>query len=154
MHDVQTNAREIALKMLAARDHSSQEVRDKLISKEFSEETAQQVVEWLQGMNYLQDHDFAERLTSALVVRGYGPHRIRRELIRRGVPEDLREEALAGATGFEPIMDEFIRGKLQGTPPTKKLKTQMSNTLYRRGFDWEDINQAFWRVFGEGDENS
>ena len=68
--------------------------------------------------------------------------RVRQELRRRGVDEECIEQAL---DGFEPDGDKlrrFIRARLGDQMPDRAALRRVSDGLYRRGFSWDEINEA------------
>ena len=97
-----------AVRILAVRDHSEQELRRKLsapvMSKNGPEEidaTAEdydRVVAWCYEHHYLDDDRFASRFLASRGRKGYGPARIRQELNQKGVPGSPSEKRCASAT--------------------------------------------------------
>ena len=96
-----------ALEALARREHSSVELRRKLDVRA-SGETAtgrsqqhiDQVIEALMLDGSLSDERFAAEYVRIRVAKGFGPLRIRMELIERGVPDRLAEEHLTRPAEF------------------------------------------------------
>lgn len=86
-----------ALDLLSRREHSCQELRQKLRSKypdgDF-EATFDRVLVRLQELNYQSDKRFAEVFCRSRVQRGQGPLRIRQELQLRGVESALVQGAM------------------------------------------------------------
>ena len=130
-----------AVRILAVRDHSEQELRRKLsapvMSKNGPEEidaTAEdydRVIAWCYEHRYLDDERFASRFLASRGRKGDGPARIRQELNQKGV---AREQAIRKYG--EPLPREF----------SEKVKIQ--RFLLYRGFLMEDI-QDIWRNFAD-----
>ncbi len=82
-------AREIALRLLARREHSASELCHKLTARGIPEDTAEAVLGVLSREGLQSDARFAEGYVRARSEQGYGPVRIRAELRQRGVDEGL-----------------------------------------------------------------
>ena len=103
-----------ALQALARREHSTVELRRKLNAKvvntkalhteAHSEQLDQvhvdQVLEALLMDGSLSDERFAAEFVRSRVQKGYGPIRIRMDLLERGVPDRLAEEELTRPSEF------------------------------------------------------
>ena len=88
-------AKGIALRMLAYRDRSKQEVRDKLRQKGISVSAIENVVELFTGYGYLNDQTFAHRLARNLLeTKNWGFSRIGAALRDRGLAPDLVQETV------------------------------------------------------------
>ena len=96
-----TRVKEKALELLSARPLSRKELVDKLTARPRNPEkgplcdadTAGQAADWLEGLGYLNDKEYARMVAEHCAARGYGPARAREEL-RRGV--------CPGSTGTRP----------------------------------------------------
>mgnify|MGYP001087755785 CR=1 FL=1 len=156
-----TRVKEKALELLAARPMSRKELVDKLTARPRNREkeplcgadTAGQAADWLEGLGYLDDGQYARAVAEHCAAKGYGPGRIREELYRRGVPRDLWEEALTQAEDPAEAIDAFVAKKLKGAAVSdpKELK-KVSDALARRGFRWEDISAGLRRLGAEPEE--
>lgn len=82
-------AREVAVRLLARREHSAQELRHKLTARGIPEDTAEAVLRALSQEGLQSDVRFAESYARTRSERGYGPVRIRAELRQRGVGDGL-----------------------------------------------------------------
>jgi regulatory protein len=97
-------ARSRALHMLAGRDRSVAEVRQRLASAGFSASAIASTVEWLSALGYLDDQRFAGRYVHEKVKAGWGERRLRVELTRKGVERKHVEEALAAVHEEEQVV--------------------------------------------------
>ncbi|GAA5444424.1 regulatory protein RecX [Microbulbifer sp. NBRC 101763] len=82
-----------ALELLARREHSRHELKQKLAGK-FPGADFDALFERLQTLNYQSDQRFAEVFVRARVQRGQGPMRIRQELQQRGIRGELATHAI------------------------------------------------------------
>jgi len=78
--------------LLARREHSRRELRDKLLSRNFSPADVDSALARLIEEGLLSDARFAEAYIASCVRKGHGPTRIRRELEERGVPGVIIDE--------------------------------------------------------------
>lgn len=81
--------------LLARREYSEFELRNKMQEKMFSEQEIENVLRYCQQKHWQSDRRFAENYINARAQRGYGVNRIKQELRQlKGVPEDVIETAL------------------------------------------------------------
>lgn len=128
--------RNCALNLLARREHSQQELRAKLLLREFAREEIEQILQILKQENLQSDVRFAESYTRMRINRGYGPLRIGMELQQRGVDSDLIAANLAQDNEFWlDKMDEVKRKKF-GNKIAKDFpeKAKQMRFLQYRGF--------------------
>ena len=84
--------------LLARRPHFRAELSTKLARRGFEEEVVGATCDWLEELSYLDDRSAAERLVrGSLSRKGYGPLRMRAELVRRGVAAEVIDSTLAEA---------------------------------------------------------
>ncbi|MBF0425295.1 MAG: regulatory protein RecX [Magnetococcales bacterium] len=139
----------LALKLLAQRPHSVQELRRKLRRKGIDALVIEQTIARCQGWGYLDDAAFADTLVRSRVHnRRWGPERLRADLQGRGVAADQVESALKALRSTTDLvaLARAARDKRFGaTPPADRatLKRQY-DFLVRRGFDADTI----WQVLG------
>ncbi len=133
-----------ALHLLARREHSAQELRQKLQSKGATLESIAPVLERLREEDWLNESRYAESFTRSRVTRGLGPYRIRRELQERGVGEGDIEAAMAPFEDgwFELAIEvkEKKFGALREEDFRERAKQQ--RFLQYRGFTHEQIQVA------------
>ncbi len=144
-------AREKALTLVSQRQMSARELRDKLKQKGFPEETADSCIVWLQERRLLDEEGYAASIVRHYSAKGYGPARVRAELIRRGIPRDLQEEALAEFSADDSKIDRFIASRLRD-PADRDALRRLSASLYRRGFSGEEIRSALRRFHADLEE--
>lgn len=92
--DPEYRARSVALKLLARREHSRQELRLKLLQRKLTPEVIDPVLDEYEKEGWLDDARFADVYARQRMDIGYGPLRIESELQQRGVfqrPECMME---------------------------------------------------------------
>lgn len=144
-------ARDRALEMISRRLMSRKELHDKLVQKGESEENADYCVSWLSESGFLSDESYAAAIARHYASKGYGAGRVRTELSRRGVPRELWDEALGAMPETDGKLDRLISAKLKD-PCDREQVRKLGNSLYRRGYSWEEIRSALARYSAETDE--
>ncbi len=143
--------RERALELVSRRPLSRKELRDKLLEKGESEDTAEFCADWLTEHNFLDDARYAAAVVRHYAAKGYGAGRIRAELSRRGIDRELWEEALCAMPEADDKLDAFIASRLKD-PADRAQVQKITNALYRRGYSWEEIRSALRRHRAETEE--
>lgn len=141
-----------AMNILAAREHSLAELRQKL-KKKFSkhddwlnyDELIENVLQQLVEERLLDDARFTECFIRSRINKGSGPVKIRHELLVRGISSDLSNEYLDDSYDFWYEHMETVRSKRFGShyPEDYKEQSRQSRFLYQRGFSSEFIRKLF-----------
>ena len=84
-----------AVGLLARREHSLAELADKLAKKGYQAQDIQDALTVCQRQNLQSDARFAESLCRTRMHQGYGPVRIRQELLTKQVSRDDIDAALS-----------------------------------------------------------
>lgn len=152
-----------ALDMTAAKPMSRRELVDKLTAKRpktrdgrerpplADEALANETADWLEELGYLNDAEYAEQVVKHYSAKGYGEHKIKDELFRRGVPKSLWDAALLEAEEPEESIDAFLQKRFKGCQPDQKELKRASDALARRGYRWNEIREGLNR-YGAGIE--
>jgi len=137
-------ARKKAMDYLARREHSREELEQKLAKAGFDAGIAAEAVDRLAAADLQSDERFAEAFVHARVRRGKGPVRIRSELNERGVAGSIAGEALAAAdTDWRALAIDARRRKFgDATPKDFADKARQMRFLQYRGFETEQIQAA------------
>jgi regulatory protein len=86
---------EYAYRLLARHAYSEEEIRNKLLTKGFTEAGVTRTVARLKDQGYLDDTRLAADQVERLRAKGYGPEGIRAKLAQKGLPSETIEPALA-----------------------------------------------------------
>ena len=149
-----------AIRILAMRDHSEQELRRKLAAPVMSKngpealnvtpEEVDKVVEWCIENRYLDDERFVRQIIASRSRKGYGPARVRQELKQKGISRETIESAMRECViDWAQLAKEQAQRKYGEPLPTvfaEKVKIQ--RFLLYRGYLMEDI-QEIWRNFAD-----
>lgn len=152
-----------ALDMVAAKPMSRRELVDKLTAKRpktrdgrerpplADEALANETAGWLEELGYLNDAEYAKQVVKHYSAKGYGEHKIKDELFRRGVPKSLWDAALLESVEPEEGIDAFLQKRFKGCQPDQKELKRASDALARRGYRWNEIREGLNR-YGAGIE--
>jgi regulatory protein len=149
-----------AVRILAVRDHSEQELRRKLAAPVMSkngpeaidatQDDYDRVIAWCYEHSYLDDSRFVLRFIASRSRKGYGPARIRQELNQKGIARETTEQAMreCDVDWIEQAREQAIRKYGEPLPREFSEKVKIQRFLLYRGFLMEDI-QEIWRNFAE-----
>ncbi len=152
-----------ALDLIAAKPMSRRELVGKLTAKRprgkdgkekpplADEELANETADWLEELGYLNDEEYAKQVVRHYSAKGYGEHKVKDELFRRGVPREYWEAALLETVEPEEGIDAFLQKRFKGQQPDQKELKRASDALARRGYRWNEIREGLNR-YGAGIE--
>ena len=137
---------EKAVSLLNYRAHSRKELADKLKQKTGCGDTElNEVLDRLEELGFLNDRSYAAAVVRSCARKGYGAQRALTELSRRGIPKELREEALAEMPEDGGALERLIRAKLKD-PSDRDEVRKVTAAMVRRGFSWDEIRRAMDNV--------
>jgi len=149
------NGQQLALRLLALRDHSREEIRRKLTAKGLAGKEIEEALKKLEARRLVDDFRYAQHLAFTLSRdKLLGRQRIGQRLSQKGIPGDLAQAAIENAEGAWATgerLQELLKKKLKGRileemslPEKKKLFA----FLLRRGFLREDVAEALEALGG------
>jgi regulatory protein len=133
-----------ALKWLGVRARTSKEVRERLITKEYTEDIVEEVLRRLREQKYIDDTDFAKRWADERVrLHKKGRRWVRQELKEKGVPEQAIHDALSEVdeetewvSALSLGQKRWGRGSSKSDEPWQR-KQRVLAFLVRRGYSVE-----------------
>ena len=130
-----------AMDLLARREHSVGELRRKLKQRDYEPALIEATLEGLLADTLLNDAQFAKSYVRMRARRGYGPVRIRKELMEREVEGGIVEEPLSAFTEQWWGLAATVRHKRFGhaAPDDFQQRAKQARFLQYRGFDHEHI---------------
>ena len=136
-----------ALELLARREHSRLELRQKLIQRGFPADRIEPALDQLVEERVLDEARFAELYACGRADKGYGPLRIGRELRERGVSQDLVDTVLAGLEDdWLPKLRELHRKRFKALVPADAAGRMRQTRVFRQhGFTLDQIKHLFDR---------
>jgi len=140
--------RKIALDILARREHSVAELREKLSSRGFDADAIETTLGALMDDGLLSEDRFVENFVGSYTRRGHGPVWLRAELERRGIASAQVTETLANMDVDWVEAAGTVRRKRFGAkvPADFKEQGRQARFLQYRGFTAEQARAALRKL--------
>jgi regulatory protein len=136
-----------ALALLARREHSRQELRQKLLFRYPNQQIlVSEVLSRLEEEAYQSDVRFVEAYVRARQIKGIGTQRLRQELRMRGIEDQVIEQALMSSPDDDDTLQWILRvwqKKFATLPADAKEKHRQVRFLLYRGFRQQDVEHLF-----------
>ena len=129
-----------ALRLLARREHSREELARKLAPHAASPGIIEGVLAELHARKQLSDERYAEERARWL-ARKYGTAKIRQDLRAKGVDGELAERATSGLDEVQKARQILAR-KYPNHGMTREERAKRARFLQSRGFSYETIRSA------------
>ena len=139
-HKTERSATDVAVGLLARREHSALELKRKLRQRSFDEVEVEQALEKLQAKKLQSDERFTEAYVNMRTNRGYGPLRISNELKERGIDAGLIDQYLSNSqSDWQAVMQHQYKKKY-GSQSAGNYSEQVKRAKYLQGrgfyLDW------------------
>ena len=133
-----------ALDLISRREHSTKELKDKLIKKFELTREIENVLDQLLKNDLLNDYRFCESYVSIRKRRGFGPKKISYELLLRGIPNSISDEVINDIGGWDIAAKKALSKKFKDkSEPDMKAILKKKNFLQNRGFTFKEIEAVF-----------
>lgn len=123
-----------AVRLLSRREHSTRELREKLIRKGWPREITEPVLSRLQEDGLQSDERFAESFVRSRVARCHGPLKIRAALQQRGIHSPLTDNLLSPLEHRWPELALQALGTEIPARDDRDGRARAYRRLCRRGF--------------------
>ena len=133
-----------AMNLLARREQTSHELREKLQRKFPDSHQIESCIQQLQSDGLQSDSRFAEAAINSAVRKGHGELRIKRDLQHKGINGEIIIEAFAATEAdFFTLARQVMQKKFGYTPADNyQEKTKRMRFLQYRGFTQDQISEA------------
>ena len=134
-----------AIKLLSQREHSVQEMREKLARKysDLDKTTLEALLSGLQHDGLLSDTRFGEALVRSRSQKGYGAFYIRQALAQKGVHSDLIDRLLEDAPiDWLTSAKALVAKRYPEAVNEPKAWAKAAGFLQRRGFSSDVVRRA------------
>lgn len=135
--------RRLAMDLLARREHSSAELRDKLLKRGADPDLIAPVLAQLAAEGLLSEARYLEVLIRKRAQAGYGPLRIREELAQQGLKGSEVTTALQAFDWAERLNAVWQRKFAGQRPETLSERARQTRFLVYRGFP-ADLIRRLW----------
>lgn len=139
------SARNTAMDLLARREHSRVELRDKLRQRHFDAQQIEAALDQLEQEGLQNDARYAETYVHLRMLKGYGPVRISHELHQRGIADELTKDVLDSHRSEWIELMQQQRTKKFGSeiPQEYAARMKQARFLQNRGFSPESVMRLF-----------
>lgn len=136
-----------ALRLALLKRRTKKEVVEKLIDKGFESSLAEEAADYYMEAGYIDHRDYAKRYThDSVKIKGYGKERIKLELKRKGIEDEIIDAALSD---IEFDLESLMKKRFPSCSDEKQMN-KIFNFYYRRGFTPEEIKNASKNLYSEG----
>ena len=126
---------------LSRREHSKKELFNKLFKRVNDLELLNQEIDRLSNEGLQSDERFSEAYIRSKTQAGYGPIKIKMELVQKGISNNFLEIKFSELEiNWEDEIKELLLRKFPKTRynfDEEKIKAKAINFLQRRGFDFD-----------------
>lgn len=140
-----SKAKDQALKFLTYRQRSKSEIINNLKSKGYEEDIIENTLTYLEEYGLVDDLEFAKAfMRDKINLNNFGPERIRYELYKKGVHNNIIEEVLKEYDGEYERALALAKKRL---PSYKKddinaIYRKLGGFLQRKGYSYDCINRV------------
>lgn len=141
LNDIRFNA----MNLLALREHSVKELKDKLARKYGDIGLIEEAVAGLTAQNLQSDERFTQAFIAMRQRQGKGPVIIRIELREKGVASELISNFVddSDPLWFELVQDVWLKKFRGASPADSRERAKQMRFLQSRGFSGRHIQAAF-----------
>lgn len=138
---------DIALRLLARREHSRDELGRKLRARGFANEAIAPVLDRLVAEGALNEARLVEHYVAERAAKGFGPLRIRAELREKGLSDALvRDELDTWRERWPEQLAEVHERRFGAEPAADRAElARRARFLEQRGFPADLIRRLLWR---------
>lgn len=137
----QMSAKMRAVRIVSASSVSRRDLEQRLVRKGENPEQARAAVEWMEGLNLVDDRQTARQLVQRCASRGYGLAKVKQTLYEKQIPKSLWEEVLEDYPDQSDKIRDFLRSKLPQSPDARDIR-RVTDALLRRGHSYGDVRRA------------
>jgi regulatory protein len=136
--------KKIAIDLLSRRDHSRQELAQKLKQKGGLDDDIQQVLDWCGAENYQSESRYAALLVRSKINKGYGPLYLSQAAREQGISKELLSQTIETLEidWFALALAQYQKKYLGKPVEDFHEKQKRMAYLQRRGFNGSQIQYA------------
>jgi regulatory protein len=141
-HNINSDLKDCALRLLARREHSQLELKQKLLQRGFAAHVIDEVIANLAEIGLQSDERFAENYVHFRAERGFGPRRLKEELRTRGVDAEIIARVIdVKADYWNEIAKKVFTKKFKLKPKDFSDRAKALAFLEYRGFSSANTKQ-------------
>lgn len=129
------------LALLATRDHSRQELKQKLARRFPDNPHVESILEQSEALGYIDETRFAEQRIRYLSQKGKGPRFIQNDLQQKGISNEMiAKQFIIIDNSWLNIARHALLKRFRQAPTNLKEYSQQMRFLQQRGFTEQHIN--------------
>lgn len=143
-----------AVKLISRVLKTEHELKNYLIEKGYFLETVNKVIEKLKEYNYINDEEYATAYINEKKQQS-GKKKLYYELKQKGISDKILDKVINSISKKDEkeviikLANKYIKGKVLDI----KIKKNLANYLYSRGFEWDDYIDMIENLFGDGNDD-
>ena len=130
-----------AVRIVAAASGSKRDLEQRLVAKGEDPSQAHEAVQWMAGLDLLDDQKVAEQIVSRCIQKGYGLARAKQALYEKRIPKECWDVALENYPDQFPEILQFLKDHLDDQAD-ERAKKRVIDALIRRGHQYHLIRRA------------
>ncbi len=146
-----------AFRLLGRRLHSINELRIKLLQKDYEKEIVEEILKELIEKQYLDDYKFAQMLAEEKIkTKLWGKNKIKAELLKKRINSEIIDDVLKEKFPEGNLVEaaiSLVEKKLKTLSnrglDNQKLKSKLFSFLYSRGYDFETGKEAINKLLDD-----
>ncbi|MDQ0150436.1 recombination regulator RecX [Eubacterium multiforme] len=149
-----SKCKDSALRIVERSYKTEKEIKDKLLLKEFDENTVEETLKFLREYGFIDDSKFVKMFVKDH-IRNQGRNKIKYLLIQKGIDKSLIEEAFLDLEKEDEVERAFILGEKKYLSISKredddfKIKNKITRYLLGRGYDYSIAKEVINRIYLE-----
>lgn len=147
----QMSAKMRAVRIVSASSVSKKDLQSRLIAKGEDPQQALEAVEWMEGLDLIDDRKTAQQVVERCIHKGYGLARAKQALYEKRIPKEYWEEALADYPQQIDKISEYLQSHLHTDADPKEMK-RVIDALIRRGHSYSTVRRVLDRLSFDTDE--
>jgi len=137
----QISAKMRAVRIVSASGVSKSDLERRLIQKGEDPTQAREAVQWMEGLELVDDAKTAAQIVHSCAAKGYGITRAKQTLYEKRIPKEYWDEALQDYPDQTQYILAYLRNKLPASADPKALR-KVIDALLRRGHSYRDVRRA------------
>ncbi len=151
-------AREKCLRLLERRARSAAELRQRLKEADFEHDVIETIVADLEQVNLINDEEFARSWVAHRLSTGAaGRHKMRWELRRKGIHEDLLRQVIDEAVDDDTEVEQALnlaRRRLRDQPIDRPALVRLRRLLIGRGYGFGTVETVLRQLSTQANDLS
>lgn len=141
------DVRKAAYRFASYKPRTEYQIRQKLKEKAYDDDEINFAVKFLLEFKLIDDENYAVTfIKNKANLKNYGANRIKLELKRAGIADNLIEDSINEYYPFENLLDIAKKAaakkmKLLQNKPPEKQRNSLIQYLIRQGYDWSVIKR-------------